>query len=479
MNKKEHKTGLFGFPRVFWTANTLELFERWAYYGIFNLLALYLTNSPETGALGFTQVEKGLIMGIVNAILYFLPIITGAIADKFGYKKVLITAFIILSSGYYLMGRVSSFNAVFITFLYVAIGAALFKPIISATIAKTTNEKTASLGFGIFYMMVNIGGLLGPYIGSELRERSWDLVFLMSSSAILLNLVLCLIFYKEPGRDGNDGESLGRAIRKAFGNIFTALSDLRFLLFLILITGAWTVYWQYFYSLPVFIDQWSDTSRLYNYLFEHMPGLARAVGTAEGIINAEKLITLDAFFIVALQVLISTLVKRFRPLSTMVAGMLINAVGLALAFWTRDPFILVLSIFIFGIGEMSYSPKILEYIGNIAPKDKAALYMGTQFVPIAFGNFIGGFISGGLYERLADKKTIFLRYLESRGIQGGIDLDHYAASNGISVQEMNQTLWDFSHPGRFGLVLLGIGIATGILLFLYNVLLAARMRKGN
>ena len=91
-------------PKTFWAANTLELFERWAYYGLFNLLALYLTNSTETGALGFTQVEKGMLMGIVNAILYFLPIVTGSIADKFGYKKVLIVAFVILSSGYYVMG---------------------------------------------------------------------------------------------------------------------------------------------------------------------------------------------------------------------------------------------------------------------------------------------------------------------------------------------------------------------------------------
>ena len=104
------------FPQTFWAANSLELFERWAYYGVFNLLALYLTGSQETGALGFTQVEKGLIMGIVNAILYFLPVITGSIADRFGYKKVLVIAFIILASGYFLMGQFTSFAGIFITF---------------------------------------------------------------------------------------------------------------------------------------------------------------------------------------------------------------------------------------------------------------------------------------------------------------------------------------------------------------------------
>ncbi len=479
MNKNKSDGSFLRFPRVFWTANTLELFERWAYYGIFNLLALYLTGTTESGALGFTQVQKGLIMGIVNAILYFLPIITGAIADKLGYKKVLITAFLVLSSGYYLMGKVSSFPAVFITFFYVAIGAAMFKPIISATVAKSTNEKNASLGFGIFYMMVNIGGLLGPYMGSELREINWDLVFIMSSSAILVNLVLCLLFYKEPGRDGNKKEGIGKIIKNSFSNLIYALSDFRFLLFLLILTGAWTVYWQYFYSLPVFIDQWNDTSLLYRYLLEHTPGIAHSVGTANGIINAEKIITLDAFFIVAFQILISTIVKRFKPLSAMIGGMLVNTIGLYLSFTTQNPFILVLSIFIFGIGEMSYSPKILEYIGSIAPKDKAALYMGTQFVPIAFGNFIGGFISGGLYQNLADKKTIFARYLlEEKGISGDMKFDQYLSLTGMKASELNNILWNFSHPEKFGMILLVMGIATAVILGIYNFFTQHNKRKG-
>jgi len=217
-------TAIKSFPPTFWAANTLELFERLAYYGLFNLLAIYLTNSPETGALGFTQMEKGMIMGIVNAILYFLPVITGAIADRFGYKKILVIAFLILSSGYYLMGQVSSFSEVFITFFYVAIGAALFKPIISATIARTTNDGNSSLGFGVFYVVINIGGLIGPILGSELREISWNYVFLMSSASILLNLVIVLIFFKEPGRQINS-DSLLKSLAIVFKNIFTVLIE--------------------------------------------------------------------------------------------------------------------------------------------------------------------------------------------------------------------------------------------------------------
>ncbi len=142
------------------------------------VLALYLTKSKDMGALGFTQAQKGNIMGIVSAILYFLPIITGSIADKFGYKKVLLISFSILSSGYFLMGWLVDYNSVFMVFLFIAIGGALFKPVISATIAKTTNAQTSSIGFGIFYMMVNIGAFIGPIFASKLRELDWIYVFI-------------------------------------------------------------------------------------------------------------------------------------------------------------------------------------------------------------------------------------------------------------------------------------------------------------
>ena len=457
-------------PKTFWAANTLELFERWAYYGLFNLLAIYLTNSTITGALGFSQVEKGMIMGIVNAILYFLPIITGSIADKFGYKKVLIIAFVILSSGYYVMGLVTSFAAVFLAFLYVAVGAALFKPIISATIAKTTNESNSILGFVIFYMMINIGGLIGPFTASYLREISWNYMFLMSSGAILLNLLIVILFFKEPVRVQNT-ESLAKSLGTVFRNIFMVLKDFKFVSFLLIIVGAWTVYWQYFYSLPVFIEQWVDTAPMYNALYSVWPGFAKAIGTADGLILTEKIIAMDAFFIVAFQVMVSYVVMKLKPLSSMTIGILINSLGLVLMVLTRNPFFVLTSIIIFSIGEMTFSPKILEYIGGIAPKDKAALYMGTQFLPIALGNFFGGFISGGVYLNLSDKFEMIKKMfpeLSSLNLTNEQLTEKAILLLNTDSKGLNELLWNTYHPYMFGAVLLGLGIVTVILLFLYD-----------
>ena len=132
------------FPRTFWVANTIELFERWAWYGFFMLFANYLTGSSDAGGLEFTQSQKGMIMGIGTGILYFLPVITGAIADRYGFKRVLIVAFSIYTSAFILLPMFDSFTGVFIMYLYLALGAALFKPVISATIARTTDESNSS-----------------------------------------------------------------------------------------------------------------------------------------------------------------------------------------------------------------------------------------------------------------------------------------------------------------------------------------------
>ncbi|MDQ7051115.1 MAG: hypothetical protein Q9M92_16955 [Enterobacterales bacterium] len=81
--------GLFkGFPKVFWIANSVELLERAAYYGVFIVITLYLSR-----ILGFSDVQAAWLSGMFSAGLYFLPTFTGAIADKIGFRKSLLLAF--------------------------------------------------------------------------------------------------------------------------------------------------------------------------------------------------------------------------------------------------------------------------------------------------------------------------------------------------------------------------------------------------
>jgi len=462
------------FPRTFWVANTIELFERWAWYGFFMLFANYLTGSSDMGGLEFSQSQKGMLMGVGTAILYFLPVLTGAIADKYGYKKVLLLAFIIYVSAFILLPLFSTFTGVFLMYLYLAVGAALFKPIILATVAKTTTDKTASIGFGIFYMMVNIGAFFGPLI-TMLFKGSSHLIFYVSAGIIALNFLL-LPFYKEPGRDEKkkNDQSLWQTFREIFQNMGSILKDGKFILFLCIVAGFWAMYYQLFFTLPVFVSQWVDTSALYYFFQTYIPFISANYSVAPGVMDAEFITNMDAFYIILFQVLVSSLVMKMKPLHSMISGFLVCSIGMVLTFMSQNVLFTMVAILIFGLGEMAGSPKISEYIGRIASKDKKALYMGYSSIPVFLGNLLAGVISGFVYQRMSDKVELTKQFVADKGLQisDGLSTNAYfeeaARQVNLSTGELTNLLWDTYSPSHIWMVLLGIGLLTVTALFFYD-----------
>ena len=136
-------------------------------------------------------------------------------------------------------------------------------------------------------MIVNIGAFVGPVVASLARQHDWTYVFNISSAVIVINLILVLLFFKEPARTESQ-TSFGQEVSKIFRNIWEALRDLKFVIFLLIIVGFWTMYNQLFYTLPVFIDQWMDTSVVYNNLHNVWPWLAEQIGTPEKTIAARN-----------------------------------------------------------------------------------------------------------------------------------------------------------------------------------------------
>jgi dipeptide/tripeptide permease len=465
------------YPVTFWVGNTMELFERWAWYGFYIVFALYLTNSTDTGALGFSQTQKGLIMGIGTGFLYLVPILTGALSDRIGYRKTLYIAYSIYTIVFLLMPLFKTFIPVFIIFLMLATGAALFKPIVAATVAKTTDEETSSIGFGIFYMVVNIGAFIGPFVTGFVRKFSWDYVFYTSAVVIAFNFVLLTLFYKEPVQKVKTALTFNDQVKQIFGNIGKALSDWRFTIFLLIIAGFWTMYNQFYMTLPVFIDQWVDTRILYNFLDKTWPWLAHNLGTDQGTIPAEYILNVDAGSIILFQIIISSLVMKFKPLKTMMAGIIVNAIGIGLSLATQNSIFFAISIAIFAIGEMTTSPKITEYIGRIAPSDKTALYMGCSYIPVAIGYLLAGVVSGNVYQGMSDKITLLQREVSSRGINlpsigtnftKNDYLSAAAAKLNMSPDQLTQFLWDKYHPSSFWMVVVGIGFGAALLLLIYD-----------
>jgi len=465
---------LKSFPKTFWVANTIELFERWAWYGFFMLFANYLTGSTDIGALGLSQAQKGIIMGVGTGILYFLPVITGAIADKYGYKRVLAISFVIYSTAFIALPLVSSFVAVFAMYLYLALGAALFKPIISATVAKTTDDETASIGFGIFYMMVNIGAFIGPLVALAYKDDGYATVFYISAGVILINFLL-ILFYKEPKREIKT-EPLSLAIANVFRNIGTALSDFKFVIFLLLVAAFWSMYYQLFFTLPVFITQWVDTSSVYNFFEGFMPVVTETYGDGNQM-DSEFIVNFDAMFIIMFQIIISSLVMKLKPLKAMMGGILVCTIGMALTLYTQNVLFVIVAIFIFSIGEMASSPKITEYIGRIAPADKVGLYMGCSFLPVFLGSTLAGIISGNLYGSMSDKVNLLVKEVGIRGLDIPAISKDFSATDyfnkagelmDMNQNELTQYLWNTHHPDNIWYVILAIGLISVISLFLYD-----------
>lgn len=467
--------GVFSkFPRTFWVANVIELFERWAWYGFFMLFANYLTGSSDAGGLEFTQTQKGILMGVGTGILYFLPVLTGAIADRYGYKRVLFFAFLIYVSAFLVLPMFTTFTGVFLMYLYLAVGAALFKPVISATIAKTTTDETASIGFGLFYMMVNIGAFFGPMVTLLFKNAS-HLIFYVSAGIIALNFIL-LFFYKEPGREVKEKstDSLLRTFAEIFRNMGSILKDRKFIVFLLIVAGFWTMYNQLFFTLPVFISQWVDTRVMYEFFQLHIPFISRNYSPAPGVMDAEFVTNVDALYIILLQIVVSGIVMKMKPLRSMMSGFLVCAIGMSLTLTSQNVLFTMVAILVFSLGEMAGSPKITEYIGRIAPADKKALYMGYSFIPVFLGNVLAGLISGYVYQSMSDKVVIVRDFALSKGLQipDGLSnnayFDEVAKQVSLTPQSLTNLLWDTYHPSRMWIVLLVIGVGAAVSLFIYD-----------
>ncbi|WP_125778929.1 MFS transporter [Pseudoalteromonas rubra] len=315
-----------GFSRAFYVANLMEIFERLAWYGFFAVSSVYMTTPSAQGGVGFTDLERGAVQGIIPFFLYLLPVLTGALGDQLGYRKMFLLSFAIMAPGYYLLGQAQSFWPFFAALSLVALGAACFKPVVVGTISHSTNDSNRGLGFGIFYTMVNIGGFLGPLLAGALRAISWDAVFMMSACWILINFIPVLWFYRDPPSLKREKAPLGNVLKEAqsvlgngrfaltllvavvllmcsgvevlsYGQAFTLIgvwlvanliwdriahkvtwvntpwwaqpmriSNVRFALYLAIIAGFWTVYNQLFYTLPLFIRDYVDTRDLLNFI---------------------------------------------------------------------------------------------------------------------------------------------------------------------------------------------------------------------
>jgi len=400
-----------GFERPFWVANISEIFERLAYYGAFASLANYLHET-----LSFPTVQTGTLAGFFGGMVWFLAIFGGAVADRLGFRRALSLAYLLLAGAYFLLGSIGApwlapmRNAMpmtlFVGFILLlpALGISLVKPSVVGTTARASREEVRSLGYSIYYTMVNIGGLLGPFAGSLARRYlGAGKIFLIAAAAVFAMFFFVLAFFREPKRiDDRPVSTIGQTFR----NFATVLSNPKFMIFLLIFTGYWIVFWQQWIVMPVYLHQFVGKD-----------------------IDVERILMTDSIIVITFTILLSQLTKKLRAFSAIILGTFITGISWLILAFHPSMWGAVATIAVLAIGEIVHQPRYYEYVSRLAPEGQQGTYMGFAFVPLGIGSLVGGWFGGKM-------------------------LNYFG-------EVMNRPRWTW-------FVIVGVGLATTLLLWIYD-----------
>ncbi|MFH1726937.1 MAG: MFS transporter [Pseudomonadota bacterium] len=462
------------FPKNFWIANIMEMFERLAFFGVRAVLPLYLVASSDQLGIGLTYTEKGMIYMIWALIQCLLPMISGGYTDNYGYKKSLYVAFAINIAGYIVMAKAIGFWSMLFAAILIGTGTAIFKPSAHGTIAKTVTEDNSSVGFGLFYWVVNIGGALAPFLAANLRGSesapTWSYVFYAAAIVTAINYIPAIFFFDEFEKDPN---AIPKSATQTFIEALTTLKDKQFLIFLLIFSGFWFMFMQLWDLLPNFIDEWTNTKDVAS-IFSAILGSNTIMDS--GHVKPEMIININPIAIILFVIPLSWLSGKFNPLIALIGGMVISIVGFIGSGATNIGFLCVIMIIVFTFGEMACSPKFSEYIGMTAPKDKKALYMGYSNIPFAIGWALGNGVSGPLYDKLASKYFFAREYLINNiGMDASLIMDEKQFPNtkimetlvekmgsGATLDSATQMLWNLHNPWIIWWILGSVGFVSTI-----------------
>jgi dipeptide/tripeptide permease len=373
-----------GFERPFWVANVTELFERLSYYAAFASLARYLHE-----ALKFPVQQASSLTGLFGGLVWFMAAFGGTVADRLGFRRALSLAYLILSCSYFLLGSLGSpwlgpirdhmplIVLVSVVLALPALGIALVKPAVVGTTARASKENVRSIGYSIYYTLVNIGGAAGPYVASWVhRHMSVENVFRVAAGSVFLMFFAVLIFFREPRRSG---EVQTASLAESLKNFGMVLGNPRFMLFLLIFSGYWIVYWQEFIILPLFVHDYIDPKA-----------------------DTEIMLITGPLLVIALTVLMNVATQKVAPFRAITLGTLISAVAWICLIIHPSVVMAYVTLGVVALGEIIQSPRYYEYISRLAPSGQQGTYMGFAFLPIGIGSLIAGWFGGKLIHHFGE-----------------------------------------------------------------------------
>lgn len=376
-----------GFERPFWVANITELFERLSYYAAFASLSRYLVET-----LQFPTKQATTLAGLFGGAVWFLAAFGGgSVADRLGFRRALSVAYLILSISYFLLGSLGTpwltplrtampVTVLVIVLLLPAFGIALVKPSVVGTTARASKENVRSIGYSIYYTLVNIGGALGPLVASYVHHNmSVENVFRVAALSVFIMFFAVLLFFKEPRKAG---EAETTSMKQALHNFGTVLMNLKFMLFLLIFSGYWIVYWQEFIILPLYVAKYIDPKA-----------------------DTELMLMTGPLVVIFLTIAANLLMEKMAPFSAIVLGTFITAIAWTLLILHPSLPMTIATLVVVALGEITQSPRYYDYVSRLAPSGQQGTYMGFAFLPIGIGSFAGGPIGGWLLKHFGEDQA--------------------------------------------------------------------------
>ena len=344
------------------------MWERLAFYNLRVMAPIYIMQADNPGGLHLTAADKGTIYAWWAAFQSLLPIVTGGYADRFGYKRTLGFALSPMMVGYLM-------------------------------IALLRDVSWISNYWGLFYWVVNVGAFVGHYLPTILLSLSvllpgtfhaavnspeaWRNLFLASAIFTVFNVLMLFAVNDVPS-----GASKTESVMQVFRRTIRGLFEPRLLWWLGIMSCFWLMMYQLWDLQPNFIADWVDSGGMADGL-RWLPNVvycALVEPTPRGpMIPQQVLLSANSLFIILGVIGVAWLTRRMRTLTAMLFGMMFATVGVLVAGWTTNAWILVLGILFFSLGEMATGPKKSEYLALIAPPGKKGLYLGYVNIPVGVG----------------------------------------------------------------------------------------------
>jgi MFS family permease len=479
---------LAGFNGTYWMCNAIEMWERLAYYTLRPVAPIYVMQADEPGGLHLTGDHKALIFLWWFIVQSLLPMVTGGFADRYGYRKTIAFSVTVNVIGYLMMAFLHSYYGFFGGVLVLAFGTAFFKPGLQGTLAHQLTKDSSSLGWGIFYWIVNVGSYIGHIISALVlvnhSAHDWRNLFLACAGFTCLNLLMLIKF-----PDVASGASKTENPLQVFVRTLKNIVEPRLVAWLLIMSCFWAMMYQLWDLQPNFIEDWVDSSMV----AAHVPFDSWEELGPDGRLRVPQqiLISLNALLIVLFIIPVSWAVRKMRTLEAMFFGMLGATAGVLVAGLTGNGWMLLLGIFCFSLGEMLTGPKKNEYLGLIAPPGKKGLYLGYVNIPVGIGGGFGNYLAGKLYARVGEKATLSLKYLmeqtpfgDGKAWDGSVKTLEEAAGVprteafaklqevlGVDATSATRLLWDTYDPQyKVWIPFASIGILAAIALAVYGKL---------